>query len=122
MSFLPTITVTGAPPSARVTFTASNLHPSVYSITAYRIVEGVSFSVRTAIRLYSVGGTVFVDAEVPVGTSVSYRAQQYDSNGNELGFTDSAAVTIPAPDPRLAWLDSKAMDATQRPAQSLLGR
>jgi hypothetical protein len=92
-------------PSVRVSYAASDLHPLVHHVTAYRIVENVATSVRTAIDLFAVGGVVFDDAETPIGATATYRLQQYDSAGVELGYaTTPSVVTIPSPNPVYAWI------------------
>lgn len=89
------ITFTTAPPSARVIFSSADLFAKTETITAYRVIDGVSTTVRSAVRIFAVGGALFDDAEVPVGVTVEYRAQQFDGTGKELGFTQSASVLVP---------------------------
>ena len=112
MSLLPTITSTNVPPSAQINFDSANLNAAVSTITAYRTVDGITTTVRSAIRLFATGGVSFIDHEIPIGVPVTYQVQQYNSSGTALGYTDPAVITVPTPGPLVAWVTDP-LDATQ---------
>lgn len=94
---MPTLTAhEGMDPQPRVDvlFDVSEFDPSVDLVTVYQISADGTRAVRDAILESGVGGFAVTDYEVPPGISVAYRAQQFDADGLELGYTDSASVTV----------------------------
>jgi hypothetical protein len=68
------------------------------TVNVYRTAEGRTFKVRGGVNLYAVGGVSVMDYEAPFGVTVSYQAEQFNSAGVSLGFTDAAAVTLAVTD------------------------
>jgi len=97
-------------PQVRVTFEAGDLDASVSTVTVYRVVGGVETTVRSSLRAAAAGGWTGVDWEAPIGP-VSYRAEMFDTSGNDLGSSASVSVTVPYTDADVAWL-SDPLDAT----------
>lgn len=98
------VTVLGSPdPQVRVTFEASDLDPNVATIIVYRIVGGVETTVRSGLRAAAAGGWTGVDWEAPVGP-VSYRAEMFNSVGNDIGSTAPVSVVVPYSDSDVAWV------------------
>lgn len=56
------------------------------TITAYRTAAGRTVPVRGQIDVYAVGGVNIIDWQAPAGIPVTYRAEQFDSDGNSLGY------------------------------------
>jgi hypothetical protein len=106
-----TATYTVDPPAVQVTLTAADLNADVQTVTLYRIADGQTVAVRTAINIFAGGGFSASDAEPPFGIPVMYRAQQYDASGNVLGYTDSVTVTVPSVAPWIGYL-SDPLDET----------
>lgn len=99
-----TATFTTDPPIVQVSFESADLNADTNSVTLYRTSDGQTNTVRTAINLFAGGGFVASDAEAPFGVQVSYRAQQFDSSGNVLGFTDTVSATVPSPAPWVGYI------------------
>jgi hypothetical protein len=105
-----TVTVTSDPPTVQIAYASGDLNAATHHIIAYRIVEGVSTSVRSSIDQFAVGGVVVNDYEAPIGP-VDYRLQQFDDAGAELGYTDPVFATVPADSAQTAYI-SDPLDAT----------
>jgi hypothetical protein len=95
MAFAPSLTsFTDANPCPRVLVTFSTLASGTQTINVYRVSEGRQFKVRGGVNLFAVGGIAVMDYECPFGTPVTYRAEQFDSGNNSLGFTDTSTVSL----------------------------
>ncbi|AGW41746.1 excinuclease ABC subunit C [Leifsonia xyli subsp. cynodontis DSM 46306] len=95
MPYAPTLTAfTDANPGVRVLVTFSALASGTQTINVYRTAEGRRFKVRGGVNLYAVGGVAVMDFEVPLGVAATYQAEQFDSSGLSLGFTDATSVTV----------------------------
>lgn len=64
------------------------------TVTVYRLSGGFEKQMRGAVRAATAGSLSRIDFEVPFNRSVSYRAEQFDANGNSLGFTPTKAITV----------------------------
>lgn len=106
---MPTLTTTANPPSTHIVF--YDLNPATQRLTLYRMYDTFTGTVRSAVDVFAAGGWVGDDWETPPGVPVTYRAQQFDVDGNELGYTDPVTVTIPVSSPEDMWL-SDPFDAT----------
>jgi hypothetical protein len=95
-----------------VTFVTADLDADVAAVTLYRTADGVISPVRTAINLGAVGGFTAFDAEVPQGVPVTYQALQFDASGNQIGYTATVSVTIPAIEPIYAWLSDPLIEGS----------
>jgi hypothetical protein len=97
MAYAPTLTASTDPnPGVRVLVTFATLATGTQTINVYRTAEGRQFKVRGGVNLFAVGGATVMDYEAPVGVAASYQAEQFNSSGTSLGFTDSTSVTISA--------------------------
>ncbi|MBO1739663.1 hypothetical protein [Leifsonia sp. TF02-11] len=95
MPFAPALTAsTDASPCPRVLVVFSSLAAGTQTINVYRTAEGRQFRVRGGVNLFAVGGAQVMDFECPFGVPAAYQAEQFDSNGASLGFTDTATVTL----------------------------
>jgi len=101
-----------SPPAFRVTFTAGDLSASVATVTLYRTADGQTNVVRTAEDLGAVGGFTAFDAEAPVGVPVTYSALQFDSSGNQIGYTAAVTGTLDADEPIYAWLSDPLVETS----------
>ena len=100
-----TITLTSAPPSAHLVWESGDLPAGTHTIEVTRSFDGQADVVRgTHGGLFADGGAVLDDYEIPVGVSVSYVAEAFDSSGVSLGTVTALTGTIPAPDPSVVWL------------------
>lgn len=108
---MPSTITTASPPAIRVTFDSSELDSSTSTVTLYRTADGQTSQVRTAIALFAAGGFTAFDAEAPVGVPVTYRAMQFDSDGNQIAYTASVTASIAAPATWTAWI-SDPLDET----------
>lgn len=100
--YAPVLTRSDSPaPAVQVLF--SSLHASTAEVTLWRLSPDGQQVVRGAEREYAVGGFVITDYEVPLGVETTYRAEQFNSAGTSLGFTDAAAITVEG-DPSCAWV------------------
>lgn len=66
--------------------------PGTASLSVYRLSEDRQWLVRGGVGLAT--GVAALDFEAPFKTPATYRAEQFDSLGNSLGFTDSATTTV----------------------------
>lgn len=71
-----------------------DLIPEAASLTVYRLAAGREFQMRGAVRAPTAGSFTRVDFEIPFNVPVTYRAELFDEDGNSLGFTDSASITL----------------------------
>lgn len=74
-------------PIPHVELTIFTLDPATVTITVSRTVKSRTMPVRGQINVYAVGGRNVVDWEAPFGVPLTYRAEQFDADGNSLGFT-----------------------------------
>jgi hypothetical protein len=79
------------------------------TVNVYRTADGRTMQVRGGVNLYAVGGASVLDAEVPFGIPVSYQAEQFDTNGLSLGFTDSSVIQVDTTD---TWVSQPLSPAT----------
>lgn len=97
MPYAPTLTVsTDQNPDVRVLVVFSTLAAGTQTINVYRTAEGRQFKVRGGVNLFAVGGGAVMDFECPVGVPATYQAEQFNSSGVSLGFTDATRVTVAA--------------------------
>lgn len=69
-------------------------HPLAQTATVYRTSGGRTRRVRSQINVFAVGGLGFLDFEAPPAVLSTYRAEQFDSEGVTLGFTESGSATL----------------------------
>lgn len=81
-------------PRVEILFDEAELDGSIDTLTVHQISAAGDIEVRNAILRSAVGGFFITDYEVPIGIPVTYRAEQFDSNGVTLGFTDSADTQV----------------------------
>lgn len=95
MAFAPTLTPTiDGNPCPRVLVVFTTLAAGTQTINVYRTAEGRTFQVRGGVNLFAVGGAQVMDFECPFGIAASYQAEQFNSAGVSLGFTDQASITL----------------------------
>lgn len=99
-----------ADPQVRVTIEATDMFSDTVSIVVYRSVDGVETTVRSSLMAAAAGGWTGIDWEAPVGP-VAYRAEMFDTDGNDLGSTISVFATLEYSDSDAAWI-SDPLDAT----------
>ncbi|WIA99750.1 hypothetical protein [Curtobacterium sp. MCBA15_012] len=78
-------------------------------VTVYRTASGRTMKVRGGVNLYAVGGASVLDAEVPFGVPVTYQAEQFDGDGQSLGFTLSSVITV---DEQHSWVSQPLSQAS----------
>jgi hypothetical protein len=105
------LTPTASPPAYRVTFADTDLDAATVTVTLYATADGVTREVRTAIGIAASGGFSAFDAEAPTGVPISYQAMQFDTNGNQIGYTAAIEGILPADHPHIAWI-SDPLDET----------
>lgn len=115
----PTLTTNTDPPIVTVVFGGSDLPAGTATATLYRIFDGVTTTVRSAENIFAVGGFRADDVEAPSGIPISYRAQAFDASGNDLGYTPTATVTVPALSPDYGWL-SNPLDPAREPIRIIM--
>ncbi|WP_341945646.1 hypothetical protein [Microbacterium sp. LWH11-1.2] len=71
-----------------------DLIPDAAFVTVYRLAGGREFQMRGAVKARTAGSFTRVDFEVPFNIPATYRAELFDDDGNSLGFTDSASITL----------------------------
>jgi len=69
-----------------------DLHEDAATITIHRLSEDRDWLVRGGVEIAT--GVAALDFEVPFKTEASYRAEQFDTLGNSLGFTDPSSITL----------------------------
>jgi len=69
-----------------------DLHVDTDRLTVYRLSDDRQWRVRGGVDISP--GVASLDFEVPFKTAASYRAEQFDSLGNSLGFTESSDITV----------------------------
>lgn len=96
MAFPPTLNVRPAtsvlPPQVEVFFPAFEV--GTVRVTVTRTVGDRSAEVRGAVRVGTAGSLSRIDRELAFGVPMSYRAEMFDADGDSLGFTDIASVTV----------------------------
>lgn len=89
----PTLTAyTTGNPWVEVYFPAGILDPACVTLTMYRFSENRTWKVRGGVEVAP--GVAAQDFEVPFGVVAAYRAEQFDSSGDSLGFTDTSTITL----------------------------
>lgn len=81
-------------PRVDVFIDAADLNVSTTEITVHQISAAGDIEVRSMTRVASAGGFAGTDYEVPLGVSVTYRVQQFDSGGTELGYVLSMSTQV----------------------------
>lgn len=95
MAYAPTLTPTiDSNPCPRVLVAFTSLAAGTQTINIYRTAEGRRFKVRGGVNLYAVGGVSVMDFECPFQVAASYQAEQFNTAGVSLGFTDAATITL----------------------------
>jgi len=108
--YAPTLEVQATPgPSVQVLF--EDLDPDCVELTVWRSTANADSVVRGADRQPAVGGFVVTDTDAPVGVPVTYRGEQFDSDGIRIGFTDAAEVSLPSRK-AMAWVSDPLDPAT----------
>ena len=97
-------------PSPRVGVRFDELHPDTATLTLVVISVDGTVEVRNARKAFAEGGFSIVDYEPPIGVEATYRAQQFNSAGVDLGFTESASTFLEG-DPEIVWI-SDPLDPT----------
>lgn len=107
--------IDGAPgPTVSVGFTS--LTDGTRTVTVHRRYVGpdgrtVDGTVRGAVKDAALGAYFVEDAEIPAGVDVEYLAEQFDADGDSLGFTNATSILYPIIDPVTGWI-SDPLDAT----------
>lgn len=75
-------------PSPRVDLfvDAADLNPATETITVHEISAAGDVEVRNMRRVSALGGFAGTDYWVPLGVPVTYKVQQFDASGGELGY------------------------------------
>lgn len=100
----PTLTAfTSMDPSPRVDILlpSAALAAGTTAVTVYQLSSDGQVIVRNAESMFASGGAFVTDYEVPLGVPVQYRAEQFNSSGVSLGFTDPTTVTVELDDDSL---------------------
>jgi len=84
-------------PVPRVDILFESLPFGAVELTVLQISDEGVVPVRSAERKFAAGGFFITDYEVPLGIPVSYRAEQFDADGNSMGLTETATVTVNIP-------------------------
>lgn len=85
-------------PVPHVELTIFTLDPATVTITVYRTAAKRTTVVRGQVKVYAVGGRNVVDWEAPFGIPVTYRAEQFDVDGQTLGFTTPFSTQLDVED------------------------
>lgn len=78
----------------RVELVAREFAANAVTATFYRSDGTRTWTVRGGVSRSVAGGVALIDWEAPFGVPVSYRAEQFDSAGLSVGFTDSASIIL----------------------------
>lgn len=105
-------------PIPHVEMTLFTFQPGTVNITVYRTVGRRTMPVRGQIKVYAVGGRNVVDWEAPFGVTLNYRAEQFDIDGNSLGFTGSTSTYL---DVKQTWVHNPFDPVNAVPVQMLSG-
>lgn len=81
-------------PVPHVEMTIFDLDPATVTITVYRTADSRVMPVPGQINVYAVGGRNIVDWEAPFGIPLSYRAEQFDADGNSIGYTTPSITQL----------------------------
>jgi len=99
MPYAPTVTVlSDANPCPRAEVLFTSFAAGTARVTVSRQAAGREYRVRAAVNAATAGALSRVDYEIPFGVPVTYRAEMFNTTGLSLGFTDTATVTVSAPD------------------------
>jgi hypothetical protein len=79
----------------------ADLDPDTVTITVHQLSAAGDFEVRNMRGVSAVGGFAGTDYAVPLGVPITYKVQQYDVGGAELGFVLSLVTQVDI-DPRFA--------------------
>ncbi len=95
MPYAPTITpYLDKNPCPRVEVLFRTFAPGTATVTVWRTAGRDRRELRGAVRAPVAGALARIDFEVPFGIDVTYRAEQFDSRGVSLGWTDTASVQL----------------------------
>lgn len=92
LTFLPGNAATHVAP--RVELVAREFAANAVTATFYRSDGTRTWTVRGGVSRSVAGGVALIDWEAPFGVPVTYRAEQFDSAGLSIGFTDSASIIL----------------------------
>jgi hypothetical protein len=81
-------------PVPHIEATLFTFDPATVTITVYRTAAHRTMPVRGQVNVYAVGGRNVVDWEAPFGIPITYRAEQFDAEGNSLGFTAAFSTQL----------------------------
>ncbi len=70
-------------------------------ITVWRAAAGSQHRVRGMVSIKFLGAAAKIDYDVPLGVTVEYRVECFDSAGERLGFTAAHQITVDSP---TSWL------------------
>jgi len=102
MAYAPTLTgYTDAAPCPRVLVDFTSLAATTALVDVYRLSEGRTWRVRSAVKAAAAGSFQRLDFEVPFGVQATYRAEMFNASEVSLGFTDSTNITLNVAD---AWM------------------
>lgn len=81
-------------PVPHIEITVDTVIPGTVTATLYRIVDGRAMRVRGLVNVYAAGGFGGIDMEAPFRTTITYRAEFFDSRGISLGFGESSETYL----------------------------
>lgn len=81
-------------PRVDVFIDAAALNVSTSTITVHQISVAGDVEVRNMVRVASAGGFAGTDYEPPLGVPITYKVQQYDASGVELGLVLSLVTQV----------------------------
>lgn len=102
-----TITLAEEPtgtPAPYVDIIVDDFPVGVSTVTVWRTAKNRAFRVRGLVNVSTAGVVTIRDFEAPWGVELSYRAEQFDSSGNFVSWSDAETITLTAPDVDVAWL------------------
>jgi hypothetical protein len=104
-------------PGPRVNIFFDTLHTAAVEVTVIAISEDGTIPVRNATKEFAVGGFSIVDYAPPIGVPVTYKAEQFDTDGVSVGFTESADTIIDG-DPLTVWISDPLDPLSQVPVHA----
>lgn len=66
--------------------------PATQTMTVTAVTPELTYPVRSADRVFAVGGLAVTDYEAPPGVDVSYLGHMFAADGTDLGYTDTASA------------------------------
>ena len=81
-------------PRVDVLIDDADLNGSTVTITVHQISAAGDIEVRDMVRVASVGDFAGTDYEPPLGVAITYRVQQFDVDGVELGYVLNLATQV----------------------------